>query len=194
MSDTRVTQDRILDVAESVLRRYGPQKATVVDVARALGVSHGSIHRHFGTKAALREAVVKRWLESVTQPLRSIREGKQPAPERLWQWHKELSSAKRRLLQEDPELFATYYVLATEAREVVEAHENELIGQIGDIIEDGVTEGTLHAGDPRGMAHAVFDATVRFHHPAHSQEWERSDIDEAFDAVLHMVLTALGSP
>ena len=33
--------------AEEVLRRYGPPKATVVDVARALGVSHGSVYRHF---------------------------------------------------------------------------------------------------------------------------------------------------
>ncbi|WP_285680262.1 acyltransferase domain-containing protein, partial [Kitasatospora phosalacinea] len=44
-----------LRTAEDVLRRYGPAKATVVDVARALGVSHGSVYRHFGTKAALRE-------------------------------------------------------------------------------------------------------------------------------------------
>ena len=39
-----------------MLRRR-PAKATVVDVARALGVSHGSVYRHFPTKAALREAV-----------------------------------------------------------------------------------------------------------------------------------------
>ena len=42
-----LTPDRILDSAEQVLRRYGAGKATVVDVARALGVSHGSVYRHF---------------------------------------------------------------------------------------------------------------------------------------------------
>ena len=46
--------ERILEATEEVLRRHGPAKATVVDVARALGVSHGSVYRHFRTKAVLR--------------------------------------------------------------------------------------------------------------------------------------------
>ncbi|NEQ28032.1 MAG: TetR/AcrR family transcriptional regulator, partial [Microcoleus sp. SIO2G3] len=36
MSDSALTPERILDAAEEVLRRYGPAKATVVDVARFL--------------------------------------------------------------------------------------------------------------------------------------------------------------
>ena len=55
MSDV-LTAEAILDTAEQVLRRYGPGKATVVDVARALNVSHGSVYRHFPNKAALRDA------------------------------------------------------------------------------------------------------------------------------------------
>ena len=45
-----------------MLRRFGPAKTTVVDVARALDVSHGSVYRHFPSKAALRDAVTERWL------------------------------------------------------------------------------------------------------------------------------------
>ena len=60
-----LTAERILEATEEVLRRHGPAKATVVDVARALGVSHGSVYRHFRTKAALREAVTKRWLNEL---------------------------------------------------------------------------------------------------------------------------------
>ena len=52
-----LTPERILEVTEDVLRRYGLAKATVVDVARALDVSHGSVYRHFPSKASLREAV-----------------------------------------------------------------------------------------------------------------------------------------
>ena len=33
-ADTPLTRDRILAAAEDVLRRFGPAKATVVDVAR----------------------------------------------------------------------------------------------------------------------------------------------------------------
>ena len=42
-----LTPERILEVTEDVLRRFGLAKATVVDVARALDVSHGSVYRHF---------------------------------------------------------------------------------------------------------------------------------------------------
>ena len=46
-----LTPERILEATEDVLRRYGLTKATVVDVARALDVSHGSVYRHFPSKA-----------------------------------------------------------------------------------------------------------------------------------------------
>jgi AcrR family transcriptional regulator len=49
-----LTREDILSAAEEVLRRYGPAKTNVVDVARALNVSHGTVYRHFPSKAALR--------------------------------------------------------------------------------------------------------------------------------------------
>lgn len=67
-----LTAERILEATEEVLRRHGPAKATVVDVARALGVSHGSVYRRFRTKAALREAVTKRWLDRTSGELSGI--------------------------------------------------------------------------------------------------------------------------
>ena len=72
MNDGPSPRDRILDAAEEVLRRYGPPKATVVDVARALDVSHGTIYRHFPSKPALRDAVAARWLPRVSSPLAAV--------------------------------------------------------------------------------------------------------------------------
>src|ERR687891_68393 len=69
-----LTPERILEVTEDVLRRYGLAKATVVDVARALDVSHGSVYRHFPSKASLRQAVAKRWLDRANAPLQKIAE------------------------------------------------------------------------------------------------------------------------
>ena len=77
-----LTPERILEVTEDVLRRFGLAKATVVDVARALDVSHGSVYRHFPSKASLREAVAKRWLDRVNAPLLKIAESSGPAPAR----------------------------------------------------------------------------------------------------------------
>jgi AcrR family transcriptional regulator len=179
-------------VAEGdVLRRFGPAKATVVDVARALGVSHGSVYRHFPSKAALRDAVTERWLARVSLPLEAVAAGEGPAPERLRRWLDLLIASKRRMAREDPELFATYVELAAEAREVVRAHVDTLTAQLARIIADGVARGELAAADPAAAGRAVFDATGRFHNPAHAPAWSDPGIDAAFEGVWSLVLGGL---
>src|SRR5471032_3093232 len=114
MNETVVlTPERILEVTEDVLRRFGLAKATVVDVARALGVSHGSVYRHFPSKAALRDAVTERWLARMSAPLAAMVSEGGPAPARLRRWLDLLIAAKRSKAHDDPELFATYIELAS---------------------------------------------------------------------------------
>ena len=192
MSDQALTPTRILEAAEDVLRRYGPAKATVVDVARALGVSHGSVYRHFPSKAALRDAVTKRWLARISAPLAAVADEDGPAPERLGRWLDLLVTSKRRMAREDPELFATYLQLAADSREVVRAHVDDLVGQLARIIADGVARGQLTATDPATAGRAVFDASARFHNPTHAPEWADPSIDAAYEGVRSLVLLGLG--
>jgi AcrR family transcriptional regulator len=191
MNDPALTPERILEAAEDVLRRFGPAKATVVDVARALGVSHGSVYRHFPSKAALRDAVTERWLARVSAPLAAVAAGDAPAPDRLRRWLDTLIAAKRQKVRDEPELFATYLSLAAEAREVVGAHVAALTAQLTRIIADGVARGEFAAADPAAAARAVFDATGRFHNPAHAAEWSDPGLDAAFESVWHLILHGL---
>jgi AcrR family transcriptional regulator len=191
VSEEALTPDRILDAAEDVLRRYGPAKATVVDVARRLGVSHGSVYRHFPSKVALRDAVAERWLTRVSTPLAAVAAEDGPAPDRLRRWLDLLIATKRGKMREDPELFTMYGQISADARDVVTAHVDELAGQIARIVADGVARGELAAPDPEGAGRAVLDATARFHHPAHAAEWSDPDLDGAVDAVWALVLGGL---
>jgi AcrR family transcriptional regulator len=193
VNDEALTPTRILAAAEDVLRRFGPGKATVVDVARALGVSHGSVYRHFPSKVALRDAVTERWLARISAPLAAAAAEPSPAPERLGRWLDLLVASKRGRALEDPELFATYLQLAADAREVVRAHIDDLVSQLARIIADGVIRGELAAADPATAGRAVFDATARFHNPAHAPEWTDPGIDAAFQAVRSLVLRGLGA-
>jgi AcrR family transcriptional regulator len=192
MTDAPLTPERILEAAEEVLRRFGPAKATVVDVARALGVSHGSVYRHFPSKAALRDAVTERWLARVSAPLEAIVAEDGPAPERLRRWLDTLIAAKRKRALSDSELFATYQALFADAREVIAAHVDALISQLARIIEGGMARGEFAEGDPHAAARAVLDATGRFHNPAHASEWADPSIDAAFEGVWSLVLRGLG--
>ncbi len=193
MNDLALTRERILDAAEDVLRRFGPGKATVIDVARVLGVSHGSVYRHFSSKAALRDAVLERWLGRVSTPLAVIVEEKGPAAQRLRRWLDALIAVKQQKVQGDPELFATYVALAAGAREVIAAHVDLLAGQLSRIIADGVAQGEFTVADPAEAARAVIDATGRFHNPAHAAEWSDPGISAAFERVWALVLRGLGA-
>lgn len=187
-----LTAERILEATEEVLRRHGPAKATVVDVARALGVSHGSVYRHFRTKAALREAVTKRWLDRTSEALSGIVADETRDPEtRLRDWLAGLFEAKRRKAGDDPELFATYTVLTGETGEVVGEHLTDLIAQLTRIIRAGVESGTFTSPDPAVTARAVFHASGRFHDPCHAGQWEQPGVGEEFQAVVDLLVRGL---
>ncbi len=191
MTETVLTSERILEAAEDVLRRYGPAKTNVVDVARALGVSHGSVYRHFPSKAALRDAVTERWLASISHPLEAVARQEGAAAARLRRWLDLLVSSKRKKALDDPELFATYIELTAGAREVVKAHVDTLVGQLTRIVSDGVEEGEFEAPDSSSAARAIFDATARFHNPIHAAEWSDRGIDAAYEGVCSLVLAGL---
>ncbi|MFK8909093.1 TetR family transcriptional regulator [Streptomyces sp. YS-3] len=193
MSTEPLTAERILEATEEVLRRHGPAKATVVDVARQLGVSHGSVYRHFRTKSALREAVTKRWLDRTTRELAAITEDEpREAEATLRAWLAALFEAKRRKAGDDPELFATYEVLLAETSTVVEEHITELVAQLARIVHRGVERGQFTSlGPDERMARAVFDATNRFHDPAYAPQWLRPEIEADFTALVDLVVHGL---
>ena len=189
-----LTPERILEATEEVLRRYGLAKATVVDVARALDVSHGSVYRHFPSKASLRQAVAKRWLDRANAPLQKIAEATGPAPARLEKWLRTMIDIKYKKVTEDPEMFATYLTLAQEACESVRAHRERMIDQVAQIIADGVKQGAFQAADVKTTARAVFEATTRYHHPAHADEWKDPARAARIDALLGLLLRGLEAP
>ncbi len=186
-----LTRDRILAAAEDVIRRFGPAKATVVDVARALGVSHTAVYRHVATKAELRDLVVGRWVEATMPPLRAIAALSDPAPQRLRKLVDALIAVKRGRVAEDPELFSAYRTLAADAQSVVAAHVNELIGLTAKVIGSGVEEGTFRPVDPMAAGRAVLVATSKFHHPAHAAEWADPSIDAAYNDVWQLLMSGL---
>ncbi len=186
-----LTRDRIVATAEEVLRRFGPEKATVVDVARALGVSHAAVYRYVKTKAELRELVVQCWVDEMMPPLRALVARKGPAPKRLRQFFDTLISIKRRRAAADPELFTAYRSFSAEAQCVAAAHVEELVELGAAIIRSGVEEGTFREVDPVAASQAILFATSRFHHPAHAMEWANPKLDLVYDDVWRILMEGL---
>src|SRR5262245_65616582 len=97
-------------------------------------------------------------------------------------------------LAEDPGMFATSLTLAQECCEAVRAHKERLVDQVAHIISDGVKQGAFQVADAKVTARAVFDATTRYHHPAHSDEWKDPARAARIDALLALLLKGLEAP
>ncbi|KRF19189.1 TetR family transcriptional regulator [Paenibacillus sp. Soil787] len=192
-NDLPLTKEAILDAAEQVLRRYGPDKTSVVDVARALQVSHGTLYRHFASKASLREAVTERWLHKIIiDPLESIAvQSGGSAAERLRTWFETLIHTKKAYAINDSEMFAMYAAVTLDAVEIINTHVNQLIDQVARIIEEGMKSKEFKAAEPIVTARAIFTATSRFHHPAHAKEWSTDTIEQEFASVWDILLSGI---
>ncbi|WP_426502074.1 TetR family transcriptional regulator [Dactylosporangium sp. McL0621] len=184
--------ETILVATEEVLRRHGPSKATVVDVARALGVSHAAVYRHFASKAALREAVTRRFVGRTLPALEAIAADAALAPpQRLRAWISAMFAAKRAAAGRDPELFATYRALAGESSTVAAEHVAALLSQLERMVADGVATGDFAATDAAAAARAIFWATAAFHDPAHAAEWDRPGREAVLADVCTLVVNGL---
>jgi AcrR family transcriptional regulator len=190
-ADAPLTRDRILSAAVDVIRRFGPDKATVVDVARALGVSHTAVYRHVATKAELRDLVVSQCAEATMPVLRTIAAQPGPAPQRLRQLFNAVIAGKRRWAADDPELFAAYRTLAADAQSAAAIHVDEFVELAATVIRAGMEEGTFRTVDPVATARALSFATSRFHHTVHAAEWADPDIDTASDNVWGLLMDGL---
>jgi AcrR family transcriptional regulator len=159
------SRERILEAAEELLRRFGPEKFRIVDVAQALNMSHGNIYRYFSDKKAITDTIAQRWLAKITGSLQIIVSRRTGAASRLEGWVLTLMKLKRQKVTADPELFRTYYAIAEASHDVAAEHIHHLIGQLTEIIRSGTDTGEWNVRNPIKAAEVILNATVIFHHP-----------------------------
>ncbi len=181
--------ESILEAAEELLRRHGPQKTNVVDVARHLGMSHANVYRHFANKAAIQDAVAARWLHRIAEPLDAIVVENSSAETRLRRWVTRLVEIKRQSIKDDPELFATYNALAEASRAVIDDHVTHLRAQLARIITDGIQTGEFKVKNVALAAQAVHEAVTRFQHPFFVTRPEKHS--DGADVVMNFMVAGL---
>ncbi len=193
MTTLALNKEIILNTAEQVLCRFGADKATVVDVAKALNISHAAVYRYFPNKAALLNAVVERWLQSIAAAMQQVLTKDGSASAKLLLWFETLLHLKRSKLLDEPELFALYYTLSEQAPQLVEAYTNSLLEQVTELVEEGMKRQELRPGCSQITAAALLQAMIRFRHPAHSQFWLAPTIDQELSGVWELIVSGLAA-
>ena len=110
---------------------------------------------------------------------------------RLRAWLIALLESKRQAAKDDPELFATYRVLAYENSAVAAEHVAHLLRQLEAIVTAGLASGDFATPDAAATARAVFEATAAFHHPAHAADWTQPDRDKLLADVGTLIVNGL---
>ncbi|PNQ87298.1 TetR/AcrR family transcriptional regulator [Paenibacillus polymyxa] len=176
-----LTKEQILIATEDTLRRFGVTKSSVTDVAKVLGVSHGTIYRHFKSKAELLEGVTEKWLnEKIIDPLTEIcQDSSVLGISHLKRYIQTLVELKQYYARDDEEMFEMYTRVTEQAADLIDQHIAHIVDQLADII----MRGGITADQPPQLARTLFYATARFHHPAHAYEWKNPTIDQEFAEV-----------
>lgn len=181
----------ILNAAEDVIRRFGPEKANISDVAKSLKVSHAALYRYYNGKTDLWNAVTKRWLLNLHAPSKDILKEDIPADIKLFRLLEDFAEAKRGSAVNDPEMFANYLKLAQSSTDVIEKSIEDGINRIKEIIVQGITEGIFFEESPHKAARSVYLATSAFIHPNSFKDANRK---QNIESVVSLLIRGLKNP
>lgn len=187
---------RILEAATVFVRRYGPQRATVVAIAEAAGMSHANVYRYYPSKAALLDEVTSAWLRPIEAEVRVIAESPDPAPDKLERILFAIHRSYRDKFERDPQLFRLLAAGADRDAGPARKHRLRLEGAVQRTVEEGVSQGNFRQVDARRALTLIFDIAHRFVHPASillDGVATRASVDARAARMARLLLQALGT-
>ncbi|AJH00603.2 TetR family transcriptional regulator [Clostridium beijerinckii] len=188
MDKISLDKETILNATEEIIRRFGPDKANITDVAKLLKVSHAAIYRYYNGKTDLWNAVTERWLTRLHAPSNNILKEDSPADVKLSNLLESFVEAKHHSAINDPEMFANYIKLAQRSMEVIKKGIEEGINSIEKVIVQGITEGIFFTESPYQEARSVYLATSVFINP---NTFEDPDRKQNIESVINLLIKGL---
>jgi len=159
------TRSQILQSAEALLRRYGNDKLTVMDIARSLNMSHANVYRFFKTKSDILDAIIDEWLTKIEQFVEEIAQRPNSAAARIEAIVLELHRKRKQKLRQDAEVFETYRHIVEIRPDAAARRREKILRVFQRLIEEGVESGEFAGVDSLKAATVLKDATCLFLHP-----------------------------
>jgi len=185
---------RILELAIDHIRRFGPDRFTVVALARELGMSHANVYRYFASKAGLLEAVTAQWLRPIETGLREIADSPDPARDKLERMLGGLHRAYCEKLESEPELFAVFADLFRTRGGLARKHRTRIHAEVRRVIDEGAASAAFAGEEQNRALSLIFDAAHRFIHPVClmlDRDIPRDLIAARFDRIMEIVFSTL---
>jgi len=159
------TRQAIVETARMLLRRYGPDKLTVVDIARALRMSHANVYRFFKTKSEILDAITDEWLAKLEAFVEEIAGRRMSAAKRIEAIVVELHCKRKRKCVEDAEVFETFRLVVAARPDVAAERRAKITAVFKRLLEEGMAAGEFRKMDSAKVSTALKDASSLFLHP-----------------------------
>lgn len=141
-------RDQIVAAATEHFSRYGYEKTTVSDLAKAIGFSKAYIYKFFESKQAIGEMICSNCLRQIEAEVRAAVDEADRPPEKLRRMFKAIVVASLRLFFQDRKLYEIAASAATERWQAALAYEERIRKLLQDILQEGRQTGDFERKTP----------------------------------------------
>jgi AcrR family transcriptional regulator len=195
MPRTGLTSEEIkakaIEITVEKMRTDGFGKVRLVEVAKAIGVSHAVLYNHFSNKSEMLDAVSGKWLAEIDEKLEKICSGKKDPLLKIISWFKTLHRMKVERIRHDPELYKSFDMAAENQKPVIQRHLQTTQQQMVDLVTEAMDAGKIGKADPAKTAGILYEAMTAFHHPKIIAQYSDEQREPLLKQTLEVVLRGL---
>jgi AcrR family transcriptional regulator len=150
-------RDQIVAAADEHFSRYGYEKTTVSDLAKAIGFSKAYIYKFFDSKQAIGEAICAKTLSALVASVEEAMAGAPTATEKFRRMFKSLTATSVNLFFNDRKLYDIAASSAGEDWPSARAYKERIRQILMDIIREGRESGEFERKTPLDeTVHAIY--------------------------------------
>jgi AcrR family transcriptional regulator len=157
---TQERREQILSAADAHFRKFGYAETTVAELAKAIDVSPAYIHKLFGSKQGLGDAVVGKTLSDVATELRQVLHSSKPAATRLRLLYQTVVRRGTELFTNEEKLHDLAITACIEKWPAVQEHQAALLDIIRSLIAEGRELGEFERKTPIAETSSAVQQTL----------------------------------
>ncbi len=150
-------REQIVEAAEEHFSRYGYEKTTVSDLAKAIGFSKAYIYKFFDSKQAIGEAICSKTLSAIVTAVEEAVAGAPTSTEKFRRMFKALTATSVSLFFNDRKLYDIAASSAAEGWPSARGYAQRIRQILMDIVREGRETGEFERKTPLDeTVHAIY--------------------------------------
>lgn len=154
-------RDQIVAAATEHFSRYGYEKTTVSDLAKAIGFSKAYIYKFFESKQAIGEMICANCLREIEAEVSAALAEAESPPDKLRRLFRTVTEASLRLFARDRKLYEIAASAATERWQAVLAYEERIQKVVRAVLQEGRETGDFERKTPLDEATSAIYLVMR---------------------------------